>query len=485
MGMKFNSDNAEGTFPQFSSMNDYYKNFEKLFNKYYNMIRQAQENFAHKQTIIPADGNDICNYLARYNMANFQIQAILRIDGRLDYEKLVKAARLSVKAEPVFGCRFIKSNPPYWKPFKNTNKISLCSLEETDNLDEAIEKFLESPMDMDKDTAVKIKLIRSGKYDTLGFKINHVCCDGVGAKEYILLLSDIYSRVISSKEPYFPKQSIRNKKDHERLLTAFTGKKFGKPWSILNQAAFPTWNFPWKNMRIGSTRFVFSRLSYEHLDAMKSYAKARGATINDLILTAVFRAMFEISKPPYGVPMDIPITIDLRKFLPKNKAKAIRNLSGGIVVRLARKINESFEGTLSRVVSQTEKMRNRHPDIKNLIWLDYIEKMNFHQICAYFEAASQVIEMMSQNPFFVINMCSPILSNFGVISKSPIKFGNNVVTDAYIVPPVVRAPGILLVASTYNGIITLGAGYYEPSVRKSDMERLINKMSDELIKGCR
>lgn len=483
MSKKFKSDNAEIKFPQFTSMTDYYKNLVKAFLKYYSMNKPDGENLAHKPAIIPADGNDICNYVARYNIANFQIQAILKMDGRLDFNRLVKAVRLSVEAEPVFGCQFIKSTKPYWKPFNNIDEINFCSLEETDNPDDAIQRFLESPLDMDKDPVVKIKLIRSKKYDTLGLKINHISCDGAGAKEYILLLSDIYSRI--GRGPFLPKPSIRDKKDHKKLLTAFTERKSGKPWSIMEQIPVPAWNFPWKNMKTGGARYAISRLPYGHLDLMKSYAKIRGATINDLLLTAVFRAMFEISKPPYGVPMDIPVTIDLRKYLPKNRAEAIRNLSGGIVVKIARKMNEPFEGTLSRVMSQTKKMRNGHPDIMNLIWVDYIEKMNFHQICAYYEAVSQVIDMMSQNPFFVIDKCSPVLSNLGLVSKSLIKFGENAVTDAYIIPPAVRAPGILLIVNTYNGIITFGVGYYEPSVRKSDMENLLNKIRDELMTGCR
>ena len=194
--------------------------------------------------------------------------------------------------------------------------------------------------------------------------------------------------------------------------------------------------------------------------------------------------MFEISKPPYGSPMDIPVTIDLRKYLPDNKAEAIRNLSGGIVMRLARKAGEPFEDTLSRVLSLTKTMKDGHPSKKNLLWAERIEKMNFYQICAYFKTTSQFIDMLSHNPFYVVDKCSPILSNCGLISESLIKFGDIVVTDAYIAPPIVRAPGILLVASTYNDIITLGAGYYEPSVRKADMQRLLNKIRDELVKGC-
>lgn len=445
----------------------------------------SSENPTQMPDIIPADAHDICNYVAKYHMANFQIQAIMKLDGRLDFNTLVKAVRLSIDSEPVLGSRFIKLDSPYWKPFDNIDNINLCSLEETNNPGESIQRFLESPLDMAKDPVFKVILIRSENYDTMGLKINHACCDAAGVREYILLLSDIYSRISTGEDAFVPKPSIRSKNDHEKLLSAFSEKNSGKPWSIMKQIAFPTWNFPWKNMKIGSTRFVFSRLPYGHLDVMKSYGKARNATVNDLILTAVYRAMFELSKPPYGSPMDIPITIDLRKYLPDNKAEAIRNLSGGIVMRLARKASEPFEDTLSRVMSLTKKIKEGHPGKENLLWAELIEKMNFNQICAYFKTTSQFNDMLSHNPFYVVDKCSPVLSNFGFISKSLIKFGDKVVTDAYIAPPVVRAPGILLVTSTYNGIITLGVGYYEPSVRKADMERLLNKIRDELVRGIK
>ncbi len=359
----------------------------------------SNENPTQISDTIPADAHDMCNYVAKYHMANFQIQAIMKLDGRLDFDMLVEAVRLSIESEPVLGCRFIKLDSPYWKPL---DIIDLCSIEETDNPDKAIQRFLESPLNMDKDPVVKVRLIRSEDYDTLGLKINHACCDAAGAREFILLLSDIYSRISAGEDAFVPKPSIRSKEDHEKLLSAFSEKNSGKPWSTSKQISFPTWNFPWKNMKVGRTHFVFSRLPYGHLDVMKSYGKARDATVNDLILTAVYRAMFELSKPPYGSPMDIPVTIDLRKYLPDNKAEAIRNLSGGIVMRLARKANEPFEDTLSRVMSLTKIMRDGHPSKENLLWAEKIEKMNFYQICAYFKTTSQFIDMLSLNPFYVV-----------------------------------------------------------------------------------
>jgi NRPS condensation-like uncharacterized protein len=221
------------------------------------------------------------------------------------------------------------------------------------------------------------------------------------------------------------------------------------------------------------------------LEILKNYAKARNATINDLILTAIFRAMFQISKPPYGVPMDIPITIDLRKYLPDHKAQAIRNFSSGMVIRMDRRPNESFEETLSRIQLLTKDIKNKHPSVENIRMAEIIESMNFPIICSYFKTMSRIIDFASQNLFFVFKKCSPVLSNFGFISKSLIKFGKNTVTDAYILPPVVRAPGILLVASTYNDIISLGVGYYKPSVQSADMQGLLDKIRDELINGCK
>jgi len=463
---------------------DYYKNFNKAFAKYGTPCKTSRKIIKDNPDIIPADANDIYNYVARYDMANYQIQAIMKLGGKLDFKKLKKAVRLSVDAEPVLGCRFVKRSTPYWKRCEDIDNIEFCSFVETDNPDEAVQKFLESPLDMDNDPMVKVILIRSGAIDTLGVKMSHVCCDAAGAREYIHLLSDIYCRIDNRDNEFVPNPSKRDKNDHYRLLNSLTENP-APSWDPLAQTAMPTWKFPWKNSRTGATGFAVCRLPQGHLDIMKSYGKARGATINDLILTAVFRAMFEISRPPYGIPMDIPLTIDLRKFLPDKKAEAIRNLSGGVVIRLDRKPKENFEDTLSRIVALTTVVKNGRPSIRSLKWAEFIESMNFHQICAYFKAESQLINMMSQSPVNVFDKCCPILSNFGFISKSLIKFGENVVTDAYIIPPVVRAPGILLVASTYNGVITLGVGYYKSSVNRSHMEGLLDKIRDELVEGCR
>lgn len=468
-----------------ANITGYYKDINKMYAKYIKVNKPDFRNTEGSSGIIPVNGHDIGNYVARYGLANFQIQAVMKLDGRLNFNKLVRAVRLSVDAEPVFGCLFVKGNPPYWKRLDDIDNVEFCSLEETDNPDEAIQRFLANPLDMDNGPMVKVRLIRSGIHDTLIVKVNHVCCDGAGAKEYIQLLADIYTRIDHRNSAFVPKSSIRSKNDHDRLFKAVGINNPKIALDPKQRLPLPLWRFPWKNGKRGTTRFAVCRLPSGQLDEMKSYAKPKGATINDLLLTAIYRAMFKISNTPYGIPMDIPVTLDLRRYLPDKKAEAIRNLTGGLIVRIPRKMHEPFERTLSRVMSETEKIKKGHPGIQNAVGAEYAENINFYQVCAFFKGISQAVEKTSKNPFYAPITCGLTLSNFGFVSNPPIKFGRHVVTDAYIIPPVVRAPGILLVASTYNGIITLAVGYYKPSICSASMEKLLNKIKDELIKCCK
>ncbi len=113
----------------------------------------------------------LINNIARFGLANFQIQLVMQLDGTIDFDKLDRAVRLSVDQEPVFGCRLVENHPPYWKPLENIDAIEFCSFEETANLDEAVQKYVESPLDMDKDPMIKLRLIRAGSKDTLCIKI--------------------------------------------------------------------------------------------------------------------------------------------------------------------------------------------------------------------------------------------------------------------------------------------------------------------------
>ncbi|WP_010245556.1 condensation domain-containing protein [Acetivibrio cellulolyticus] len=462
-----------------SEIRSYYKKISKSFTKQINMNNPTYNAIPDSTDVMPAYAHDYGNYVARYGMGNFQIQVVMKLDGKLDFDMLSRAVRLSVDAEPVLGCKFVEHNPPYFKRREDIDNSKLCIMEETENTEEALHKFLESPLDMDRDFMVKVKLIRSGENDTLVVKLNHTCSDGAGTKDYILLLSHIYS-CLYKDGIYVPKPSVRSRADHEKAFKVL-GIKHPELDPSVVESPKTVWPFHWKcGGEKDITPFVICQLPNGQLDILSKYAKERGATLNDLILTAFYRAMFKLTNPPYGIPMDMGVTIDLRRYLPDNKAEAIRNFSGGVVLRIARLFGEPFEGTLMRVKSIMNRKKGKNPGYQSATGAERAEKMDFLKYLAFSKFMSKTSEVTSQN----CNFCSPGLSNVGIISKSPIKFGENAVSEAYFIPPVVRPPAFLLVASSYNGIMTLAVGYYKGATSKSKIEKLLNKIKSELMECC-
>lgn len=81
-----------------SDMMNYYKEVYKAFEEYLNNIKKANDKIIMDNSkFLLANGHDIYNYVARYDLANFQIQAVLKFDDHLDFKKLSRTVRLSAE----------------------------------------------------------------------------------------------------------------------------------------------------------------------------------------------------------------------------------------------------------------------------------------------------------------------------------------------------------------------------------------------------
>lgn len=423
-----------------------------------------------------ANGHDVYNYIARYGIANFQIQTVLKFDSRLDPDKLKKAVRLSIDAEPILGCRFMENNPPYWVRLKDIDNVNFCSFETVDDMDEAVQRFLDSPFSMDKDPLVKLKLISSGGFDTLCVKTNHTCCDGSGTKEYIQLLSDIYSCIDQDNGIYVPKPRISTRKDQDTLFSTLGIEDPESAWDSSTDIPELLWTFPWKQGKPNNAHSAICRLPSGYIDVMYKYGKTKGASINDILLAALYRAMFELSQPECGIPMHIAMTVDLRRYLPDQKAEAIRNFSGGIDSKLPRIADETFEKTLSRVVIMMDKIKAKHPGLQSAIGLERVETGDFYDTMAFYRKGGESLTYTDE--------FAPVLTNAGFISNPLIKFGKATVNDAYFIPPAITAPGILLCVSSYNEIMSFTVSYYGTQARPEDIDRFLNQIKKEVMEGC-
>ncbi len=423
--------------------------------------------------ILPANVSDWINYAARYGSSNCQIHVVLEFQGRLDVARLAQAIRLSVDIEPILGCRFIEDeHRPYWQRLVNLDDIEWCSLEETRDKETALRKFLRKTSDMEHDPQVMVKLIRSGENDTMCVKLSHDCCDGGGVKEYLELLAGIYTSLGDDKG-FEAKPNVLGKRDLSRLFMELGIVDLRTAWDPQLAEKRPTWAFPSQPGQPVEPQFSVRRLFSRHVHELSTYAKKRGATVNDVILTAFFRALFEMVKPESGDPMEILVTVDLRRYLPDGKADAICNLSGITNVRITRIPAESFEATLSRIEPVMKDIKRNHPGVHSAVAFEFLSGLTFRQ-------ALKILQGIRQQTIDS-GKCSPTLSNLGVLSRSPLQFGEIVVGDLYLIPPPVHAPGFVLVAGTYNQVLTLTSSYYEPTTRREDVEQLLSLVSTDLI----
>lgn len=426
----------------------------------------------HIQLEMPVNGQDIANYIGHLWNRNGQIQIVLSFADRLDFERLKRAVRLTIDAEPILGCEFvICDNKPIWKRHNDLDQIPWCKLIEAEKTDEILHSILCKPFEMEK-LQLEVYLLRSVKNDLLCIKINHSCSDGGGAKDYLHLLNETYTQL--TKDANFYPEINRN-------LNRDAGQIF-KNLGIMNPAALinphlaelkPTWAFPYRKSDVENFNYLILHLTDSETNQLVLYAKEKKVTLNDLILSAYYRALFTIIDPAFDQPMEICVTMDLRSYLEEGRSAAICNLSGILNHRMIRK-KESSEATLSRVADRMKELKKDKPGLHSAALIEMLSGMDFKTATA---SISNAWAESIHSEKSTIN-----LSNFGIVSSELLYFGEIAAEEVYMVTPVFKAPSFMLGASTYQSKLTFTVGFCEPEVRKEEVKQLLSDFKKELHK---
>ena len=385
---------------------------------------------------------DAYNYAASKMFADQQLCMIVKLGGMLDDKVLAKAIRLTLDLELVLGCRFVDNDgSPFWERRDDLDQINFCSVAETESPEQAINAFVNEAIHADVDPIVALRVFREKEADTVCIKMNHSACDAGGLKEYVWLLSDVYSMLATCGRTSI--QPNLGRRDQSQIL-----ERTKDPKSLAMKGfPAPTWAFPQK---AGIQRLhAFSTISKDQFKIIKQYATDKKATVNDLLLTALYRTFFAINNISEGKPMILQVSIDLRRYLPNYKAEAICNLSGAIYIALERKNGETFEGTLARVVASMGKLKANYPGLESAAGLEYLFSQGFAEMEKYLVQSAEMGKKY--------NVTFPLVSNFGVLCDY--HFGELQMTGGFISSPIMYQPGFMLGVTTFNDEMTLSVGF--------------------------
>ena len=219
--------------------------------------------------------------------------------------------------------------------------------------------------------------------------------------------------------------------------------------------------------------FILTRkLGRESLDALKDFCRARGATLNDAVLTAYYRCLFGRLALSSGAELRIPVMVDMRRYLGEPGGfRALANLSSTVITQLEYRPEEGFAETLARVKAVVDEKKGSDIGLNGFIKLDLIYKLLPDRV------ANRLLRSRLKNPL----IC---MTNVGILDAARISFGDARPRDAVVCGSIKYKPHFQLAMSSYAGTLTLSSNLYgDASDRKRVLSFLV-EVERELLTEC-
>lgn len=391
------------------------------------------------------------------------IRALIRFSGHMNETILKKAVCLSINVIPLINCCFDEKDH-CWKKrkFKADDIVHVVEVQEGD--DDPTEKLLLSSVDIMKGPQLRIFLVRKMKYDVLCIIINHMISDGAGFKEYLYVLSNIYSQF--QKNINFSTKLYRNnKRNLGQLLKNISFKEkinilFSKSDSHkLDRGLI----LPLKGDK--SKPFVVIRcLNKEYFLKIRNFAKIRNVSINDMLLTTYMRALYKITG---HTSITVPCPVDLRKYKGKDQICGICNLTGSYICHATIKPSDTFNDTLKIVSKQMKINKSSNNCLK--------KPMMFHMLF-------HIVSFRTLKKLFYKLSSVPVTSytNLGIINADKLCFDKLDIDDAFISTAVKYAPYFQVSISTYKNCCTMTSSFHGTKEDRKTIEGFFDCMECEL-----
>ncbi len=403
-----------------------------------------------------------------------RIHLLVDFEGCLDRDRLAAALRLCLDAEPVLGCRFVpRWIRPYWARLPKDQLDSSQLLQSGQDVD----SFLAGDFDEKRGPQLRALLAPGEKGDRLVLKVNHQAADAGGVKELGYLLARLYRK--QKDDPgYRPTPNLGSRslfQVYRRFLPwrffGLLGRSIRELWGNLR----PYKSMPWPSgvQKAGTPVYVFKHFSKQRLEAARSLASEYNATQNDLMVTAMLRALVEHTGWSPETALRLAGTVDLRRYLPDRRGRAICNLSSFYFVNLGYELGTSFKETLARVKKQIDKLKADYFGL-SFIFGSYLNSLPYP-----FALARILLRKFFHRIQLSGNM-PPGMTNMGTIDDRLLDFGNPRVSTAMLATPASNPPMLVSGLTGFRDSLSFSIGFYESAVVRAKMEELFETVEREL-----
>jgi len=403
-------------------------------------------------------------------------------DRRLDPDRLARAVELVFDAEPVLGCRFVHQDwRPYWE--RLPRPIDDAFLVAAD--DASFEAFAYEPLDQSRGPQLQACLWPAPDGDRLLVKVSHYVADAGAVKEASERLAAIYRRLATDPR-HAPEPNLAGSRSMSQVMRRI-------PWSARPRITanylravrgvvggrVPARLPLTRERNPGPARHSFRHLERARTAALAEYGKARNATINDVVVTALLRALSVAADRSRPSELKLVVTADLRRHLPGGRGTGLCNMSGLVPVRFGASpdLDEGFDGLLARVSSCMRAHKESWIGLNDYVALmPVIGWMPMSWLQGFFAPLIRTANRTLRLP--------PGLTNMGPIRPEAVDF-DGTPRRAFLRVPPTFPPNFVTGLSGYAGELSLTAGWYAGSAPEALIERFFDLMMEELPGGGR
>ena len=412
-----------------------------------------------------------------------EIHLAADFDEPLDRPRLKRALRLVLNAEPILGCRFRDSwLKPFWE------RLDPAALEAAGVLTEfsgpaedcgaAEQAFYGELLDYAAGPQLRALLLpRAGGGERLILKVAHMACDAGGVKEIFYGLADIYGRL--ALDPAYEPEPRTGSRSMVQVYLRFPFRKWP---SILWSGLVAMWRMvrPLRSFQVASggvrkppLLFIFRHFSRKRVSALAAYARSRGATLNDLMTAAFFRALTAVEGGRVRGRLRMVSTVDLRRYLPERRTGGLCQVLGLYAVGIPYRPGEDFAGTLAAVKESIDPQKEQWFGLGMMLFLRLVGLCQPYFYSKFLMRSTWRLGIRDGN-------LPPGFTNMGPIDEAPCRFGGKLPAAVFLGVPSACPPWFAAGLSGYSGTLTLSAGFYPSAIPADWVEDLFDRVESEL-----
>ena len=391
--------------------------------------------------IRPAGGGERAQYLLRdYN--DNTIRFVLNYPGLVDPDVLRKAAKAVVESVDVLhGTFFSDGTMAYWHMNEDVGETNYFHYIETEGDPAKTAASLSLlPVYPEDKVQMHVTLVQSEQKSCIVIRQSHLVVDGGDGKYLIAKLVEAYNMILEagSAEALEVKDGSRApEKVYEKLGLSDMKELMSNPLSSVETA------YPYPTTDIGMARVTSKVISAEIMSAARKKANAVGATANDLLVTAFYRAYAAMDGVDASAPMSVSSMMDLRRHCVNGDSEGLCNMSGALPTTLENGCTGSFEETLAEIVKQTTAAKeNPYAGLEGMPIMHSLTR-------------SMPIWLLQMAIGKIYGKLSLGLTNLGNLKCADYALGDLVPNGGLFGGPLKKKPGMQISVMSFDGACTL------------------------------